>query len=134
MSQITNKMKKKNPEEILQKQVVQYLKLQYPNIVFNSDMAGIKLTPGQATKASKLRSSNGFPDLAIYEARKGLNGLFLELKAEGKSPFKLNGKVKKDKHLQEQEKMLYDLNSRGYYAKFAVGFDEAKIIIDTYLN
>lgn len=62
------------------------------------------------------------------------NGLYLELKAEGNSPFKKDGSLKKDEHLEEQEEMLEALRSRGYKAEFAVGFEEAKELIDDYLG
>lgn len=34
----------------------------------------------------------------------------------------------------EQADCLYDLRKRGYCAEFAIGFDEAKQIIDKYLG
>lgn len=62
------------------------------------------------------------------------NGLYLELKAEGNSPFKKDGTLKKDQHLEEQDKYLQTLRGKGYKAEFATGFNEAKKIIDDYLN
>lgn len=62
------------------------------------------------------------------------NGLYLELKAEGNSPFKKDGTLKKDEHLEEQEEMLEALRLRGYKAEFAIGFEETKDIIDDYLG
>ena len=67
-------------EENLQIAVCNYLRAQYPKVLFNSDLSGIKLTMGQAVKAKKLRSSKGFPDLVIYEPRGNYHALFLELK------------------------------------------------------
>ena len=58
---------KQQTEKELQKMVCDYLKVKYPKILFNSDMAGaMKLTIGQAVQISKLRSNKGFPDIAIY--------------------------------------------------------------------
>lgn len=62
------------------------------------------------------------------------NGLYLEIKADGNSPFKKDGTLKKDEHLEEQEEMLEALRLRGYKAEFAVGFEQAKKIIDEYLG
>lgn len=62
------------------------------------------------------------------------NGLYLEIKAEGNSPFKKDGTLKKEQHLEEQQAMLEALRLRGYKAVFAVGFEEAKKIIDDYLG
>jgi len=71
-------------------------------------------------------------------------GLFLELKKDGetlypgpraKNRFKSkDGKEYKTEHLMEQADCLYDLRQRGYCAEFAIGFDEAKKIIDEYLG
>lgn len=77
-----------------------------------------------------------------------LSGLYLELKKDGtklirdkdarkvlKGEFKLRKKGDWwDLHTEEQALMLEQLRQRGYCAEFAVGFDEAKRIIDEYLG
>jgi hypothetical protein len=80
-----------------------------------------------------LRSQRGFPDLVIYEPRGGYHGLFIELKQEGTKLYKKDGEPCTP-HLHEQEYTLHQLRQRGYMAVFAVGWDEAKDIIDDYLN
>lgn len=72
------------------------------------------------------------------------SGLFLELKKEGEKLYpgprsknrfmSKDGKEYKSEHLMEQGDCLYDLRQRGYCAGFAIGFDEAKRIIDEYLG
>lgn len=76
------------------------------------------------------------------------SGLFIELKREGaklkrdKDANKINKgdhKIRKagdwfDQHIEEQATMLEELSRKGYCATFAVGFDEAKNIIDQYLK
>ncbi len=114
--------------------VCKYIKTKYPGVLFNSDMSGVKLTKGQAAHASALRSSKGFPDIVIYEPRKRWNGLFIELKREGTRIYKKDGSTVSDKHIVEQSLMLESLSERGYYADFAVGYDEAIGLIDKYLN
>ena len=96
-------------------------------------MSGVKLTKFQAVKASKLRSSRAFPDLVIYEPRGNYHGLFIELKAEGTRLYKRN-LTPVTEHIKEQLNMLDKLYERGYCARFAVGFDEAKKLIDEYLK
>lgn len=119
-------------EAILHQQVVDYLKLQYPDVIFRTDFAsGIKMTMGQAVKHKRLQKSRAYPDLFIAEPRQGRSGLFIELKAV--TPYKATGELKTDKHLQEQDEMLKTLRNKGYRAGFAVGFDQAKSIIDNYL-
>jgi len=119
-------------EESIQIAVCRYLSNQYPGVIYTSESSGIRLTIGQAVKAKKLRSEGGLPDLMIFEPRGEYHGLFLELKKV--SPYKKNGELKSDKHLSEQNKILDRLYQKGYYAVFATGTDEAKQIIDTYLN
>ena len=118
---------------------------------------------GQAAKHKRLHPRRGYPDLFIAEptAPKAVKklyreneegaqavgyvfstkdnmdmfaGLYLELKAEGNSPYKKDGTLKKDEHLEEQNEMLENLRAKGYKAEFATGFEEAKKIIDDYLG
>lgn len=60
-------------------------------------------------------------------------GLFLELKKEDTRLKKKNGDWA-TKHIAEQAEVLGELRQRGYCAEFAVGFEEAKKIIDEYLG
>lgn len=49
-------------------QVAQYLKHQYPQIIFRTDFAaGIKMTMGQAVKHKGLQSGKAYPDLFIAQ-------------------------------------------------------------------
>lgn len=148
-------------EADLQAQVADYLRLQYPNVLFHSDFgSGIKLTPGQAMKQKRQNGGRrAWPDMFIAEPRHrfettekrhgilmGVNeqdgtiyystvyaGLFLELKKEGIRFKKKNGDWA-TKHIAEQAEVLKGLRQRGYCAEFAIGFDEAKRIIDEYLG
>jgi len=119
-------------EKELHKQICQYIKWQYPKVLFNTDMSGIKLTIGQAKAMKNLRSSRGFPDIQIYEPRKNYAGLFLEVKKE--TPFKKNGELKSDKHLKEQADVMRMLTERNYLAHWVWEFEQAKKIIDEYLQ
>lgn len=121
-------------EKTIHKQICEYIRLQYPNVIFNSDLSGIRLTIGQARQVKALRSSRAFPDLVIYEPRGGFNGLFIELKADNIKLFKKRTGEFANDHFREQGEMLGKLKERGYYARFAIGFDEAKEIIDWYLS
>lgn len=124
-----------NSEATLQQQVCSYLRIQYPGVVFRSDFAsGLRLTMGQAVKHKQLQSARAWPDLFIYEPRGIYQGIALELKREGVKVFKLDGTLRSDPHLQEQAEMLDMLSARGYVARFAVGFDSARTIIDDYFS
>ena len=122
-------------ESDLQVQVAQYIRLRYPKVLFHSDYgSGIKLTKGQAIKQKRQNGGlRGWPDMFIAEARNGQHGLFIELKRKGTRLKKKDGTWASE-HLAEQNEMLNKLQEKGYAAYFAVGFEEAKDIIDDYLG
>jgi hypothetical protein len=127
----------KRPEQNLVKEISHYLQVQYPRVIFKFDLASDqKLTIQQASRNAALhgRWSKGSPDLCIYEKRHGYGALFIELKAHGKSPYKKDGTLRKDKHLERQDEFHKLLRDRGYYASFATGFGECKQLIDDYLR
>lgn len=122
-------------EKHVQQAVINYLKLQYPSVLFRSDTgAGMKLTIGQAKAQKSIQNGMAWPDIFIAEPRGGWHGLFIELKDEGVKLFKNGGGAFASEHMKDQYKCLGNLNYKGYMALFAVGFDEAKSIIDEYLN
>jgi hypothetical protein len=126
-------------EAELQTMVADYLRLQYPNVLFHSDFgSGIKLTKGQAIKQKRQNGGRrGWPDMFIAEPRAtkfgNRVGLFIELKKEGTRIKKKDGNWASE-HIREQAEMLTMLKMRGYSGRFAVGFEEAKEIIDDYLS
>lgn len=126
----------------LQMQVADYLRLQYPGVLFHSDFgSGIKLTMGQAIKQKRLQGGRrSWPDMFIAEPafdmnrNRDIHGLFLEIKRPDVKIYKENGDLVANEHICEQAAVLDELRKRGYAAKFACGFDEAKKIIDEYLG
>jgi len=125
---------KKQPEYELQKSICKWLDYQYPKALYLSDtIASIKLTIPQQVR-NKAIQKNGFktPDLIILEPNGIYNGLFIELKV--KTPFKLNGELLKDEHLEAQHKTLNDLLQKGYFACFSWGFEMTTEIITEYLR
>ena len=141
---------KYSSEHNLYEQIARYLQQQYPNVIYRFDVgADLKLTPGQAAKHKRLHPERGYPDLFIAESSENVNskdwngivrewgfyfGLYLEIKTESNSPYKKDGTLKKDQHLEEQARMLEKLRARGYKAEFGVGFEGCKQIIDEYLR
>ena len=121
-------------EEQLSKAVSRYLKLQYPDVVFTCDASGVRLTMGQATALKAQRSVHKIPDMIILKPNAEYHGLILELKSDDSSPYLKDGSLSKGQHIQEQNQTLTTLLNIGYYAVFAVGFDNAKKIIDDYMN
>ena len=134
-------------EELLHLKICDYLRKNYPDVLFRTDFSsGMKMTPGQAAKHKKFQKSRAWPDLFIAESgvvefkEDGLiahlrkNGMFLELKADGVKLYKKDGTLRKNKHIEEQAEILDKLNESGYYARFAVGYDETIRIITNYLG
>lgn len=150
---MTRRFKKFDSEDNLRVQLAEYLQRQYPGILYRFDLAAdMKLTPGQAARHKKLHDQRGYPDLFIVapmykEQVADFYGLFIELKKDdvklirdkdAKKILKGETKLRKkgdwwDQHIEEQAEVLQYLKLNGYCATFAVGFDEAKDVIDKYL-
>ncbi len=60
-------------------------------------------------------------------------GLFLELKRDGERIKKRDGSWASP-HIAEQAATLDRLHGQGYVAVFAVGFDEAVLMVESYLE
>jgi len=132
-------------EADLHLQVAQYLRYRYPDVLWHTDMAGVRLTMSQARQAKAVQQGRAWPDIFVaqpkwHEWDEGHQegpqycGLFLELKREGTCVYKKNGELTADRHIREQAALLDRLRKRRYAAEFAVGFEEAKRIIDEYLQ
>ena len=120
-------------------QIADYMRYQYPEVIYRFDLAAdLKLSIGQAKKHKRLQGRRGYPDLFVAEARRlgdrYYAGLFIELKKAGTRIYRKDGRLVSDAHIREQFDMLEQLRQRGYMAEFACGFDEAKKIIDEYLG
>lgn len=124
----------KHKEYDLQVSVCRYLSLQYPDVLFLSDtVASHKLTILQATRNKKIqKTSFKCPDLLILEPNKYFKGLFIELKTE--SPYKKDGQLKKNEHIEAQDKSMNDLNEKGYYCLFSWSLEQSINIINNYMN
>jgi hypothetical protein len=124
-------------EKDLHKAVCRYIKKQYPKVAFETNMNGVWLA-GKWSLMLDVKNNNsspGAPDLKIWHRSGQYNGLAIELKAEGKSAYKRNGELRDDRPPKKRKKQWLDLlTSLGWKAVFATGFDEAKIIIDLYLE
>lgn len=131
------KKKSKKPvkhEEKIQIRLCEYVRVKYPHVIFECDLAsGTKLTIGQAVKAKAMRSNRGMPDFRIFHKSGGYNGLFLELKKEGEKLHKKDESYASD-HIKEQAFVIHRLQTQGYEAMFAIGFKEACEIVDDYMK
>lgn len=116
------------------KAVANYLKMQYPKVIFTSDSSGIRLSIGNAKKMLALKANYKIPDLIILHPNKEHNGLIIEIKEKSESPFLKDGSLSKNKHVQAQNETLQILSDNGYKAVFGVGFAQCKDIIDNYFK
>jgi len=142
-------------EERIQIALSDYLRMQYPNVIFTFDASGLKLPKGLAIKAKKMRSGRGIPDLMIFansfkgDSQLPYYGLFIEIKTSRSDVYLKDGKtykksvttikkggvvVEKYDHIEEQAAMIERLDAEGYAATFGFGFDGCKKIIDWYLG
>lgn len=111
--------------------VCTWLSYQYPNLVFFIDFYD-KMSFNMKKKFNLCRSKSN-PDLFIAYSNKNNNGLFIEMKKSGEVLLNKTGDFKNE-HLQKQNECLQQLKHQNYFATFAIGFDNAKEIITTYLN
>lgn len=112
-----------------------YLQLHYPRVIYRFDIAAdLKLSIYQAKKFKQLHPRRGYPDLFIACPNEKWHGLYLEIKKDGNSPYKKDGKLKTDQHIQEQAQMMCKLIGAGYKATFTVGLDETLKTIDKYMR
>jgi hypothetical protein len=129
------KKQRNNKEYIVCKQIATYLRLQFPKVIFHFDLAGLNLSRAQASMMKGIQGKRGWPDLFIAQRsfQGEYLGLFIEIKPEGTRLLKLNGDFSTP-HIQEQNEMIHVLQKNGYYACFAIGFDNCIKIIDEYLK
>jgi hypothetical protein len=115
--------------------VCEFIRQNYPKVLFRSDFSsGMKMSIGMARRHKALQSSRAFPDLFIIEPRGGFNGLFIELKRVDAIVYNKDGSLRKDKHLEEQSKMLEELENRGFLAVFGQGYKDTIQRITSYLE
>lgn len=115
-------------------QVAQYLKLQWPHVLWHTDLSGELHTQAQRWRVAKVQKGTGWPDLFIAHPVGGRHGLFLELKRDRSDIYLADGRSLKNEHIYAQNGVLQHLRGLGFSAFFACGFDEAKEIIDNYLT
>lgn len=121
-------------EESLQIAVSNYLKLQYPKVVFTSESSGIRVPMGIAKKMKMQRSEDKQLDMMIFKTNKLYAGLFMELKKDEDEVYCKDGSLRKDKHIQAQYKTILKLREQGYCAGFYCGFENCKFTIDNYMK
>ena len=117
---------RKQKEQILQKAIVRYMKLQHNDIFMNGSLGGVYIQNSRHRDYKARGYTSGFPDLFIYSSRivegEIINGLAIELKVKGNYP------------TEAQKNVIGVLNKNGYLACVCTGLDEALERIEWYLN
>lgn len=110
----------KSREDTEQEKVVTYCDLRQITIFHPAN--GGKRNASEAAHLKRLGVKAGVPDLVIPVARGGYHGLFIEMK------------VKPNKPTENQKQWIELLNNNGYLAVVCYGFEEAKKVIDEYME
>jgi hypothetical protein len=93
----------------------------------------LNLSRAQAGMMKAIQGGRGWPDLFIAESNGVYHGLFIEIKPDETKLLKLNGMFATP-HIKEQYNCHIELIKKDYKAAFTIGFDEAKEIIDNFLQ
>lgn len=122
-------------EDMLCTKIAEYLKDNYPDVLFLFDMSGYHLSQRQASKA-KTQRADGFrvPDLLILKDSEKYGLLALEVKTKGTKLFRKDGKFVADKHLNEQKNSILRLRKYNQCADFGIGYVDCIKKINDYLG
>ena len=122
-------MAKRNPyakylkgEDLLQRAVLNYIGMQYPDVVFTHPMNEGKRTPFEQYKLKYLGTKAGIPDIMIFTPNSQNNGLAIELK------------YKYNKPTPSQKEWLKWLKNCNWVATWHNNFDDCKNTIDNYFK
>lgn len=121
-------------EDRVHRQVVEWLKLRHPTVLFHTDSAGELMLDSMRMRQGALNIKGlSWPDLQIMAAHRGYFGLLIEMKREGEELYSAAG-LFKNEHLSRQDRTLKLLNERNYLAVFEKGFDRITAKIHWYLE
>lgn len=123
-------------EDSLQGALARYMNMQYPTVLFESDIAGLNLPVTIAKNVYAQRNHRfSFPDFRVFLKQGAYAGLVLELKKEGTIITNKNGTLRKQgEHRLRQYNTIVAFREQGYMAGFCVGFANAKDCIDAYIS
>ena len=112
----------KTTEHEIQVNCVDYFRLRYPKGLIYAIPNGGQRNVIVAAKLKAEGVLSGVPDLHIPMAKKGFNGLYIELK---------NGKF--GKVSDNQKTIMEKLKNEGHKCEVCRSFDEFKNIVDNYM-
>ena len=122
-------------EQMLTGKIADYLRTYHPEVAFQMDMSGEKLSKMAAQRSAKNRASlYKQPDLTIYFKKGKYGTLMLELKKLSAHPLRKDGKLKAGDHLRIQASSIRWLRKHGQCADFSVGYEDTIKKINSYLS
>lgn len=112
----------KHIESDIQKACVKWFRLQYPGLVLCSIPNEGKTSPQMGAIMKSMGLLAGMPDLILFAAEGGFNGLLIEMKSpEGR--------------LTESQTAIHTkLKRKGYHVEVCRSFEQFKSIIENYLE
>ena len=119
---------KPGSEYVLQCQCIQWLRWQYPDVLFTSVPAGMKAHKIHAIKMKMMGYNKGYPDICIEEPRANYHGMRVELKTEEYRNRK-NGGLSTD-----QIWWIDQLQKRAYWVKVCYNLDEFVEAVTDYMT
>ena len=109
-------------EDILQRQVAMYLRIQYPHVLWQHTANERLTSPAQGARLKALGVRAGSPDILIFQKNKDYSGLAIELKIHPNRP------------TESQRSFLSQLEKNQWRTAVCYSFEEVKKIIDDYLK
>lgn len=133
-----------SPEEKVHIFFADWIKWKYPDLRFNVDCSGMRITMGLRMKLKRMRSEHKKLDFFLEEPVGDYSGLYIEIKKDRDSLFYKNGGLKPriktlkdgtkvDDH-KEQWLEILDCRRRGYAAYFACGKEHCIETLERYLS
>lgn len=115
----------------LQIQIVTWARYQYPKVF--PFLVGIKnemnCSQGMGNLYNRMGRKKGASDIFIAQPNNKYHGLWIEVKPDGFKHTKSN-----DEHVRCQLDFIETMKTNNYYGEMVIGFDQAKELIESYLN
>jgi len=109
-------------EDLLQRSIINYIELKYPDTIFTHPMNEGRRTKFEQYKMKYLGTKAGIPDLLIFTPNDHFSGLAIELK------------YKYNKPTDNQKKWLKWLENCKWATFWSNNYDECIEIIDNYFK
>ena len=130
------------PEEKEHIAFAEWIQWRYPELRFNVDCSGMRISMGLRMKLKRMRSHHKKLDFFLEEPRGDYSGLYLEIKKSSiikkdgtlKPRFKTDKQGNKTDDHQEQWQEIQDCRKRGYAGYFAFGKEHCIETLEKYLS